>query len=68
MAMACDMLVPGFRNDHVINMRLWRAKASRELDLESFNAGDYVSAVESKVQSETISKVLYPYSDRKSVV
>ena len=35
MAMACDMLVPGFNNDHVINMRLWRAKASRELDLRS---------------------------------
>lgn len=63
MAMACDMLVPGYRNDHVINMRLWRAKASRELDLQSFNAGDYVSAVESKVKSETISKVLYPSDD-----
>ncbi|MDD2463964.1 MAG: glycogen/starch/alpha-glucan phosphorylase [Desulfobulbus sp.] len=63
MAMACDMLVPGFRNDHVINMRLWRAKASRELDLRSFNAGDYISAVESKVKSETISKVLYPSDD-----
>ena len=63
MAMACDMLVPGFKNDHVINMRLWRAKASRELDLRSFNAGDYISAVESKVKSETISKVLYPSDD-----
>lgn len=63
MAMACDMLVPGFRNDHVINMRLWRAKASRELDLRSFNAGDYIFAVESKVKSETISKVLYPSDD-----
>jgi starch phosphorylase len=63
MAMACDMLVPGFNNDHVINMRLWRAKASRELDLRSFNAGDYISAVESKVRSETISKVLYPSDD-----
>jgi len=63
MAMACDMLVPGFNNDHVINMRLWRAKASRELDLRSFNAGDYISAVESKVKSETISKVLYPSDD-----
>ncbi|MGE4559121.1 MAG: glycogen/starch/alpha-glucan phosphorylase [Desulfobulbus sp.] len=63
MAMACDMLVPGFQNDHVINMRLWRAKASRELDLRSFNAGDYISAVESKVKSETISKVLYPSDD-----
>lgn len=63
MAMACDLLVPGYQNDHVINMRLWRAKASREIDLQSFNAGDYVSAVESKVKSETISKVLYPSDD-----
>jgi len=63
MAMACDMLVPGFNNDHVINMRLWCAKASRELDLRSFNAGDYIFAVESKVKSETISKVLYPSDD-----
>ena len=63
MAMACDLLVPGYQNDHVINMRLWRAKASRELDLQSFNAGDYVSAVENKVKSETISKVLYPSDD-----
>ena len=63
MAMACDMLVPGFKNEHVINMRLWRAKASRELDLRFFNAGDYINAVESKVKSETISKVLYPSDD-----
>lgn len=63
MAMACDMLVPGFNNEHVINMRLWKAKASRELDLQEFNAGDYIGAVESKVRSETISKVLYPSDD-----
>jgi starch phosphorylase len=60
MAMACDMLVPGFNNDHVVNMRLWAAKASRELDLGFFNQGKYISAVQSKVASETISKVLYP--------
>ncbi|WP_028585233.1 glycogen/starch/alpha-glucan phosphorylase [Desulfogranum mediterraneum] len=63
MAMACDLLVPGFNNDHVINMRLWKAKASRELDLSIFNAGDYINAVEQKVRSETISKVLYPSDD-----
>ncbi len=63
MAMACDMLVPGFNNGHVINMRLWKAKASREFDLKSFNVGDYVNAVEDKVRSETISKVLYPSDD-----
>ena len=63
MAMACDVLVPGFSNDTVINMRLWTARASRELDLVSFNRGDYITAVQSKVQSETISKVLYPSDD-----
>jgi len=60
MAMACDILVPGFNNGHVINMRLWTAKASRELDLSIFNTGDYIQAVQGKVTSETISKVLYP--------
>ncbi|MFU8818499.1 MAG: glycogen/starch/alpha-glucan phosphorylase [Desulfurivibrio sp.] len=63
MAMANDILVPGFRNDSVINMRLWSAKASRDLDLVSFNRGDYVAAVQSVVESETISKVLYPSDD-----
>ena len=60
MAMPCDIMVPGYRNDHVINMRLWTARASRELDLGFFSQGDYISAVQSKVSSETISKVLYP--------
>jgi starch phosphorylase len=60
MANACDVLVPGYRNDSVINMRLWQAKASRELDLAFFGRGDYIGAVINKVKSETISKLLYP--------
>ncbi|MBU1232044.1 MAG: glycogen/starch/alpha-glucan phosphorylase [Proteobacteria bacterium] len=60
MAMPCDILVPGYENNHVINMRLWTARASRELDLSYFSHGDYIGAVQSKVSSETISKVLYP--------
>jgi starch phosphorylase len=60
MAMPSDLLIPGYRNGHVINMRLWTARASRELDLNYFGRGDYIGAVESKVSSETISKVLYP--------
>jgi len=63
MAMACDYLVPGYRNNHVNNMRLWTAKASRNLDLSFFNQGDYIAAVQSKVKSETLSKVLYPSDD-----
>ncbi len=60
MAMPCDILVPGYKNDHVINMRLWAARASSELDLTHFGEGDYIGAVQQKVSSETISKVLYP--------
>ena len=60
MAMPCDIMVPGYMNDHVINMRLWAARASSELDLTHFGEGDYIGAVQQKVSSETISKVLYP--------
>jgi starch phosphorylase len=63
-AMAYDIGIPGFRNDVVNTLRLWAAKSSREFDLEKFNAGDYVEAVEDKTSSENISKVLYP-SDEK---
>ena len=60
MAMGCDILVPGFGDEFVTNMRLWRAKSSREFNLDEFNQGDYIGAVEAKVHSETISSVLYP--------
>ena len=60
MAKACDILVPGYGDDHVTNMRLWAAQSSREFNLDNFNQGDYIGAVQSKVLSENISKVLYP--------
>lgn len=60
MAMACDMLVPGFQNNRVINMRLWSARSDVEFRLDFFNTGDYIGAVEEKVRDENISKVLYP--------
>ncbi|MBU2590874.1 MAG: glycogen/starch/alpha-glucan phosphorylase [Nitrospinae bacterium] len=60
LAVACDTPVPGYNNNHVINLRLWAAKSSRDFDLKFFNKGDYIRAVESKLMSETISKVLYP--------
>jgi glycogen phosphorylase len=60
MAMAYDSPVPGYRNDTVNNMRLWAAKSTRDFELTYFNHGDYERAVEDKVLTETISKVLYP--------
>jgi glycogen phosphorylase len=41
-------------------LRLWSAEAVESLDFEAFNTGDYYGAVQEKVASETISKVLYP--------
>ncbi|OPY82027.1 MAG: Maltodextrin phosphorylase [Syntrophorhabdus sp. PtaU1.Bin153] len=60
MAMAYDYPVPGFANDTVNTLRLWAAKSVREFDLEFFNSGDYIKAVEDRYSSENISKVLYP--------
>jgi starch phosphorylase len=60
MAMAYDMPVPGYNTETVNNLRLWSAKATREFNLDSFNAGDYVGAVEDKTSTENLSKVLYP--------
>lgn len=63
-AMAYDVPVPGFKNDTVNSLRLWAAKSSQEFDLDKFNAGAYVAAVEDKTSSENISKVLYPPDDQ----
>ncbi len=60
LAMACDVLVPGYGDEYVTNMRLWASQSGSEFNLEHFNHGDYVGAVEAKVLSENISKVLYP--------
>ena len=60
LGMPYDVPIAGFRNDTVNTLRLWRARASEELDLADFNAGDYLSAVADKDVSENISKVLYP--------
>ncbi|MEE4276947.1 MAG: glycogen/starch/alpha-glucan phosphorylase [Halieaceae bacterium] len=59
-AVAYDMPVPGFRNDTVNTLRLWRAEATEEFNLDEFNAGSYTDAVAAKIQAEQITMVLYP--------
>ena len=54
------MLVPGYGTRTVNLIRLWRARATQEFDLQLFDFGDYERAVRQKVESETITKVLYP--------
>jgi starch phosphorylase len=55
-----DMLIPGYGGQTVNFLRLYSARASRDFDMQIFNDGDYFKAVEQKIASETISKVLYP--------
>ncbi len=56
----CDMPVVGYGGRTVNYLRLYSARASQEFDMNIFNEGDYLNAVQLKVQMETISKVLYP--------
>ena len=55
-----DMPIVGYGGRTVNVLRLYGARASSEFDIEIFNRGDYVRAVEEKMHSERISKVLYP--------
>ena len=55
-----DMPIIGHGGHTVNYLRLYSARASQEFDMGIFNEGDYLKAVQDKVQSETISKVLYP--------
>ncbi len=55
-----DMPIVGYGGQTVNVLRLYSAWASDEFDVAIFNTGDYLRAVEEKIVSETISKVLYP--------
>jgi glycogen phosphorylase len=57
---AYDTAVPAYRDDTVGVLRLWKAEAVESFDFQAFNVGDYYKAVNEKVISETVSKVLYP--------
>ncbi|MCP9835176.1 MULTISPECIES: glycogen/starch/alpha-glucan family phosphorylase, partial [unclassified Cyanobium] len=55
-----DVPVLGYRVNTCDRLRLWRAEACESFDFQTFNSGDFYGAVERKVGSETLSKVLYP--------
>jgi len=55
-----DTLVQGYGVATVNLLRLWKAEASNSFNFQAFNAGDYYRAVDDKVSSENLTKVLYP--------
>jgi starch phosphorylase len=54
----------GYHNNTANTLRLWRAEASESFDIAIFNRGDYWGAVNKKVVSENITKVLYPNDEQ----
>ncbi len=59
LAVPYDMYVSGKDGKGVSVLRLWSAKAPG-IDMEQFNSGNYLRAVEQNAMAEVISKVLYP--------
>jgi len=55
-----DVPIAGHGGKTVNILRLYSARSSNEFDIKIFNGGDYIKAVEKKIESETVSKVLYP--------
>ncbi|MBZ5635379.1 MAG: glycogen/starch/alpha-glucan phosphorylase [Acidobacteriia bacterium] len=60
MGIPYDVPIVGFGGQTVNFLRLYSARSSHGFDMRIFNAGDYFKAVEQKIASETVSKVLYP--------
>jgi starch phosphorylase len=60
MGVPYDSFIVGHETNTVNTLRLWAARATRDFDLQLFNEGDYRRAVEEKIDTENISKVLYP--------
>ncbi|WP_045223641.1 glycogen/starch/alpha-glucan phosphorylase [Methyloterricola oryzae] len=59
-----DTPIAGYRNNTANTLRLWRAEAPESFDVAVFNRGDYYGAVEQKVKSENLTKVLYPNDEQ----
>ena len=57
---AYDTPILGYRVGTCNPLRLWKAEAVESFDFAAFNHGDYYRAVEDKMHSENITKVLYP--------
>lgn len=60
-AVPYDTPIPGYQTKTVNTLRLWAARASNnEFDLNLFNEGAYVEAIEQRALAENLTKILYP--------
>lgn len=61
-----DFPIVGYGATTVNYLRLYAARSSDEFDISIFNEGDYIKAVNAKINSESISKILYPSDDTEA--
>ncbi len=59
-----DTPILGYKVNTANTMRLWSSEACETFDFQRFNQGDYYGAVNDKVKSENLSKVLYPNDEQ----
>lgn len=64
MGVPYDTPVLGYDTNTASTLRLWKSEAFESFDFHSFNQGNYYGAVQEKVLSENISKVLYPNDEQ----
>jgi starch phosphorylase len=61
-----DTPILGYQVNNANTLRLWKAEAIESFDFAVFNQGNYYGAVEEKVSSENLSKVLYPNDETQA--
>jgi glycogen phosphorylase len=59
-----DTPILGYQVTTANTLRLWKAEAAESFDFQAFNVGDYYGAVNQKVISENLTKVLYPNDEQ----
>jgi glycogen phosphorylase len=64
MGVPYDTPILGYQTNTANTLRLWRSEAPESFDFAVFNRGDYYGAVNQKVASENLSKVLYPNDEQ----
>ncbi|CAN5137631.1 glycogen/starch/alpha-glucan phosphorylase [soil metagenome] len=65
MGVPYDTPILGYRVNTANTLRLWKAEAPESFDFNQFNSGNYAGAVNQKIVSENLSKVLYPNDDQE---
>lgn len=59
-----DTPILGYQVNTANTLRLWKAEAVESFDFAVFNQGNYYGAVDRKVSSENLTKVLYPNDEK----